>query len=96
MSDEYEALCLSVYSSLQKIFRKQVRQWEPEIDRCIEDKLDFMLELIPDLDFISQMAAVQKKLIATGIPMCVPEYRAESEKVFTAEGMCDPNLALNR
>lgn len=93
--DEYEALCLSVYSSLQKIFRKQVRQWEPEIDRYIEDKLDFMLELIPDLDFISQMASVQKKLIATGIPMCVPEYRAESEKTFSAEGMCDPNLALN-
>lgn len=93
--DEYESLCLSLYNSLQKIFKKQVRQWEPEINRYIEDKLGFLLDFAPDLHFILQISKIQKKLTDIGIPMCVPEYFPKSEKRYDACQMYDPNLAIN-
>lgn len=93
--DEYDALYLSIYNALHKIFKKQVKQWEPEINRYIGDKLDKLLKLIPDLQFLLQISKIQKKLIDIGLPMCTPRYFPKSEKKYEAFQMYDPILAMD-
>lgn len=93
--DEYESLHLSVYSAMGKIFKKQVRQWEPEFNKYMSDNLSFLIDLIPDIHFILNISKIQQKLIDTKMPLCVPSFHVMEEKVFIAQGLYNPTLAID-
>ncbi len=92
--NEYEVLNLSLYSALNKVFRRLIKQWEPEVNAYIADKLSFLLDVLPDLRFIAEMRKIQKKMTACGLKLCRPEYRPMEENTFTARGLYNPVLAM--
>ncbi len=95
-ADEYEALTYATYSALNKVFKKQVRKIEPEVNRYIKEHLDYLLSLLPDLRFIYDLSDIQKRLLRARLSLCVPTFCAKEEKAFDAQGLYNPILALHK
>ncbi len=94
-ADEYAALTHATYTALSRIFKKQVRRIEPEVQRYLKDHLQWLIDLLPDLHFICDFTDIQKRFAAAGLPLCVPEFCPMEARRFTAEGLYDPTLALH-
>lgn len=92
--NEYEVLNMSLYSALNKVFRRLIKQWEPEVNAYIAEKLSFLLDVLPDLRFIAEMRKIQQKMSGCGLKLCRPEYRPKEERVFTARELYNPILAM--
>lgn len=93
-SDEFELLQDSLLRSVDKIFTRAVRNWPRDIAKYIEDQLAFLLDLLPDLQFILAVTDIHKRLLASGVPVSKPIYHEKGERVFRAEGLYNPVLAI--
>lgn len=93
-SDEFELLQDSLLRAVDKIFTRAVRNWPRDIAKYIEDQLSFLLDLLPDLQFILAVTNIHKKLLGSGVPVSKPIYHEKSERVFRAEGLFNPVLAI--
>ncbi len=93
-SDEFELLQDSLLRSVDKIFTRSVRNWPREFTKYIADKLAFLLDLLPDLQFILVVTKIHKKLVESGVPLCIPQYHAKEERVFKAKQLYNPALAI--
>lgn len=92
--DEFELLQDSILRSVDKIFVRTVKSWPREFTKYIADKLAFLLDLLPDLQFILAVTNIHKKLLGSGVPVSKPIYHEKSERVFHAEGLYNPVLAI--
>ena len=92
--DEFELLQDSILRSVDKIFVRAVKSWPREFTKYIADKLAFLLDLLPDLQFILAVTGIHKKLLGSGVPVSKPIYHEKSERVFRAEGLFNPVLAI--
>lgn len=92
--DEFELLQDSILRSVDKIFVRAVKSWPREFTKYISDKLAFLLDLLPDLQFILVVTKIHKKLTESGIPMCIPNYHGKEEGIFKAKQLYNPALAI--
>ena len=92
--DEFALLQDSILRSVDKIFVRAVKNWPREFSKYIADNLAFLLDLLPDLQFILVVTKIHKKLTESGIPMCIPNYHAKEERIFRAKQLYNPALAI--
>ena len=92
--DEFELLQDSILRSVDKIFVRAVKSWPREFTKYIADKLAFLLDLLPDLQFILAVTNIHKKLLGSGVPVSKPIYHEKSARIFRAEGLYNPVLAI--
>jgi len=92
--DEFELLQDSILRSVDKIFVRAVKSWPREFTKYIADKLAFLLDLLPDLQFILAVTNIHKKLLSSGVPVSKPIYHEKSARIFRAEGLYNPVLAI--
>ncbi len=92
--DEFELLQDSILRSVDKIFVRAVKSWPREFTKYIEDQLAFLLDLLPDLQFILAVTNIHKKLLGSGMPVSKPIYHEKSARIFRAEGLYNPMLAI--
>ena len=92
--DEFELLQDSILRSVDKLFTRAVRNWPRDFTKYIADNLSFLLDLLPDLQFILVVTKIHKKLTESGVPMCIPNYHAKGERVFRAKQLYNPALAI--
>lgn len=92
--DEFELLQDSILRSVDKIFVRAVKSWPREFTKYIADKLAFLLDLLPDLQFILAVTGIHNKLLGSGVPVSKPIYHEKSARIFRAEGLYNPVLAI--
>ena len=92
--DEFELLQDSILRSVDRIFVRAVKSWPREFTKYIADKLAFLLDLLPDLQFILAVTGIHKKLLGSGVPVSKPIYHEKSARIFRAEGLYNPMLAI--
>ncbi len=92
--DEFELLQDALLRSVDKIFTRAIRNWPRDIAKYIEDQLAFLLDLLPDLQFILVVTGIHKKLMASDVPLCIPNYHEKGEKIFRAKNLYNPALAI--
>ncbi|MBQ8577741.1 MAG: hypothetical protein IJ449_07235 [Clostridia bacterium] len=92
--DEFDVLEHALYTGVDKLFKKQLRQWEPEITAFLADKLGFLLEILPDLRFISGLTELGLRMRECGLPLCRPVFTDPAEKHFKGKGLYNPVLAM--
>jgi len=92
--EDFDALEQSVYRALSQIYRRAVRQWEPEINEYIMKKLSFLLGALPSLRFILRIHEVSRKMREAGLKLTKPIFFPKEEKVFRAKGLYNPILAM--
>ncbi len=90
-----EALIGAFNSAIEDVFRASVRGWRSIVGEYVLDNTDFLLRLLPEIEFISRSADLIKKLSdKDGCEITVPVIKEKTEKCFKATKLYNPRVAL--
>ena len=89
-----EAMRTAFHSAIDRVFRSSVRAWRAIVGEYVLDNTDFLLRLLPEIEFVSRVSELSRRLASAGYPLCTPEIRPVSEHAFRALGLYNPDVAL--
>ena len=89
-----EAMQTAFHSAIDQVFRSSVRAWRAIVGEYVLDNTDFLLRILPEIEFVTKIAELTRALRARGYTMCVPEIRPAEEKAFSAKGLFNPSVAM--
>lgn len=93
--NKQEALIGAFNSAIEDVFRSSVRGWRNIVADYVIENTDFLLKLLPEIEFVSRAAELLKKLSDhPGCTVCYPELAPMSDKRFEAVGLYNPRVAL--
>ncbi len=81
-------------NAISDVFKTSVRSWKRAVQYYVLDNTDFLLHMIPEIEFVTKGAALIRELQERGCPLCIPEIRDMSENVFQAKGLCNPVISV--
>ncbi len=88
-----DALIGAFNGAIEEVFRSSVKGWRGIVADYVIENTDFLLKLLPEIEFVSRAAALIKRLEAKG-GVSVAEVKPESERAFCAKGLYNPRVAL--
>lgn len=95
---EFNAMEAAIYTAMNKIFKKQIKQWESRINSYMGERLGFLLDALPDFRIIVKIVSIQNSIQAAcrklSLKLKKPTYRPMEERVFRGYGMYNPTLAV--
>ena len=89
-----EAMTSALYNALGDVFRSSVRGWRKIVSSYVLENTDFLLKILPEIEFVTRGAALMRALAAKGNPLCVPTVLPMEEKAFDACGIYNPDVAM--
>lgn len=88
------ALMNAFNNAIADVFKTSLRSWKRTIQYYVLDNTDFLLRMIPEIEFVTKGAKLIQTLKERGCPLCTPEILDISERRFHAEGLCNPVIAM--
>ena len=88
------ALSLAFNSAINDVYSDSLRSWKKIVQSYVLENADFLLGLMPEIEFVTKAAAMQKELSERGCTLTVPEIRPMSERAFVATELYNPCVAL--
>ena len=93
--NKQEALIGAFNSAIEDVFRSSVKGWRNVVADYVMENTDFLLKLLPEIEFVSRAAELLTKLENhAGCSITYPKVTAMSEKNFAAVGLYNPRVAL--
>lgn len=90
-----EALVAAFHSAIEDVFKSSVKGWRAIVGEYVLDNTDFLLRMLPEIEFVSKSSELIKKLSEhPGCRMVMPTVRRAEEKTFSAKGLFNPRVAL--
>ena len=90
-----EALIGAFNGAIEDVFRSSVKGWRVIVGEYVLDNTDFLLKMLPEIEFVSRATELIKQLAGhPGCSVCMPEIRPVYEKAFSANGLYNPRVAL--
>ena len=90
-----EALVGAFNSAIEDVFRASVRGWRAVVGEYVLDNTDFLLRLLPEIEFVSRSASLVRRLAEhEGCSVSVPTLMPMADKAFVAKGLYNPRVAL--
>ena len=90
-----EALVGAFNAAIEDVFRSSVRGWRAIVGEYVIDNTDFLLKLLPEIEFVSRASELVAKLSEhAGCSVCTPVLMPKEDKAFRAEGLYNPRVAL--
>ena len=89
-----EALVSAFNSAIEDVFRSSVKGWRSTVSEYVIENTDFLLKLLPEIEFLSRSAELIKRLEERGLGVAYPTLRPKGEKCFRAEALYNPRVAL--
>ncbi len=90
-----EALVGAFNSAIEDVFRSSVKGWRSIVGEYVLDNTDFLLKLLPEIEFVSRATELVLSLSShEGCTVCMPTLAPVSEKQFNAVGLYNPRVAL--
>ena len=90
-----EALIGAFNSAIEDVFRSSVKGWRNIVGEYVIDNTDFLLKLLPEIEFVTRASELISKLSAkAGCEICIPELVAAEDKEFCAKDLYNPRVAL--
>ncbi len=94
-SDNRRDAMLSAFNSaIEEIFRSSVRSWRTIVGEYVLDNTDFLLRLLPEIEFVTHATALEKKLAARACPLAAPQLADMEAKAFDGRDLYNPDVAL--
>ena len=81
-------------SAIEDVFRSSVRQWRVIVGEYVLDNTDFLLRILPEIEFVTCATKLSATLRERGYPLTIPTLRPMSEKAFCAKGLFNPSVAV--
>lgn len=88
------AMINAANNAVSDVFKASIKSWKKVIRGYVLDNTDFLIRMIPEIEFVTRGAELIKKLEERGCPLCTPEIREDSSNHFAAKGLCNPVIAL--
>ncbi len=88
------ALSNAFNGALTDIYRQSIKSWKNVIRHYVLDNTDFLLRMMPEIEFVTKAADLISSLKNVGCVLTVPEIRPMHEKAFRADGLRNPVVAL--
>lgn len=88
------ALSLAFTSAINDVYRHSLRSWKKIVQGYVLENTDFLLDLLPEFEFLIKGTNLIRALGIKGCTVSVPEIRQPQEHVFTATGFYNPTVAL--
>ncbi len=93
--NKQEALTGAFNAAIEDVFRSSVRGWRAVVGEYVLENTDFILKLLPEIEFVSRSAELIRRLSAhPGCSVCTPSVKPAGDKVFAAKGLYNPRVAL--
>ena len=90
-----EALIGAFNSAIEDVFRSSVKGWRAIVGEYVLDNTDFLLKMLPEIEFVSRASELMKLLQAhPGCSICMPKLSPKENKDFNAVGLYNPRVAL--
>lgn len=90
-----EALRGAFNGAIEDVFRSSVRGWRAIVGEYVLDSTDFLLKMLPEIEFVSRATELLSELSAhPGCRICMPEIMPLEMKAFSAKGLYNPRVAL--
>ncbi|MBQ7356699.1 MAG: hypothetical protein IJW66_04770 [Clostridia bacterium] len=90
-----EALIGAFNSAIEDVFKASVKGWRAIVGDYVIENTDFLLRLLPEIEFVSRSADLIKRLSShPGCTVTVPEIAERGECAFRAVGLYNPRVAL--
>ena len=87
------ALTNAFNSALNDVFKSSMRAWKKTVQSYILENADFLIKLLPEIEFVVKGTEFINELKATGNPLCFPEIFPMNEKKFDVRGIYNPVVA---
>lgn len=88
------ALSLAFNSAINDVYKASLRSWKKIVQTYVLENTEFLLNLMPEFEFLVRGTQMLKKLQEKGCPLCIPEIRPMEERAFSAVGLYNPCVAL--
>ena len=89
-----EALISAFNGAIEEVFRSSVRSWRQIAGEYVLANTDFLLRLMPEIEFVTRATELLRRLEAHGNTVTLPTLCTDKEKAFTAKGLYNPAVAL--
>ena len=90
-----EALVAAFHTAIEDVFKSSIKGWRAIVGEYVLDNTDFLLKLLPEIEFVSKASDLIKKLENhPGCTMTVPTIEPKENKSFSAIGLFNPRVAL--
>lgn len=90
-----EALIGAFNGAIEEVFRSSVKGWRNIVGEYVLDNTDFLLRMLPEIEFVSRAADLIKTLSEhPGCKVCMPVVKPIEDKVFDAHEIYNPRVAL--
>ena len=90
-----EALVGAFNSAIEEVFRSSVKGWRNIVGEYVLDNTDFLLQLLPEIEFVSKATALMQRLSEKpGCKITMPEVLPGEDKTFSATNLYNPRVAL--
>lgn len=90
-----EALVGALNNAIEEVYRSSVKGWRAIVDEYVLDNADFLLQLIPEIEFLARSCEMIFNLTEKkGAKVTFPEIAPREQKAFVAKGIYNPRVAL--
>ena len=88
------ALSLAFNSAIGEVYKSSLRSWKKIVQTYVLENTDFLLGLMPEIEFVVKGTQLQQQLLNKGCPLCAPTLRPMEENIFRATELYNPAVAL--
>ncbi|MBQ8415276.1 MAG: hypothetical protein IJX13_00020 [Clostridia bacterium] len=88
------ALSLAFNSAINDVYRSSLKSWKKIVQAYVLENTEFLLNLIPEFEFLVKGTNMLKELQNKGCALSIPEIRPMEERRFQATALYNPCVAL--
>ena len=88
------ALTLALHSAIGEVYKSSLRSWKRIVQTYVLENTDFLLDLLPEFEFLTKGTQMLCNLRDRGCALCHPDIRPMEERAFTATALYNPDVAL--
>lgn len=88
------ALSYAFNSAINEVYKSSIKSWKRIVSTYVLENTDFLIRIMPEIEFMVKGTAMLKKLSEMGCVLCTPEIVAEEERAFRAKGLYNPSVAM--
>ncbi len=88
------ALSLAFNSAIGEVYKSSLRSWKKIVQTYVLENTDFLLGMMPEIEFVVKGTQLQQRLLDKGCPLCAPTLMPAEARVFRATELYNPAVAL--
>ena len=88
------ALANAFNSAINEVYKSSLRSWKKIVQIYVLENTEFLLDLMPEFEFLVRGTQMLLALREKGCPLSLPDIRPMEERAFRAKGLYNPCVAL--